>query len=114
MPTIFVICLEENYTIDRFDQIKPETGKSMVKFESQVDTASETVVAKDNAAESVGAMSMNQMSGGDRSKTNCGWCNTDSHSSHGFEAEVRKKLCKAWGNRCDKCGNENHVKLISI
>ena len=66
MQTIFVLCLEENYTIEIFDQIKPETGKSTVKFESLVDAASEIVVAKDNAAESVGAMSMNQMSGGDR------------------------------------------------
>ena len=27
-----------------------------------------------------------------------------------IEVEVRKKLCKAWGKRCDKCGGENHVK----
>ena len=41
---------------------------------------------------------MNQMSGGDRSKSNCGWCNTDLHSLHGFEAEVRKSSVKPGGS----------------
>ena len=66
MSTIFVLGLEDNYARERLYQIKPETGKSTVRFESLVDAASEIVVAKDNAAESVRAMSMNQMSGGDR------------------------------------------------
>ena len=44
--------------------MKPATGDSTVNFENLVDAASEIAVAKDNAAESGGATSMNQMSGG--------------------------------------------------
>ena len=50
MSTIFVLGLEDNYTRERLYQIKPETGKSTVKFESLVDAASEIAVAKENAA----------------------------------------------------------------
>ena len=90
-------------------QIKPDTGKSTVNFGNLVDAASEIAVAKDNAAESVGDLSMNQISGGDKSKSRCGYCSTDFHNSSGFLTEARKKLCKAWGKKCDTCGLENHI-----
>ena len=66
MSTIFVSGFEDNYTRDRLYQIKLETCKSTVRFESLVNVAYEIGVAKENAAESVRAMSINQMSGGDR------------------------------------------------
>ena len=65
MSTIFVVGFEDIYTRERLYQIKPETGKSTVRIESLVDVASEIGVAKENAAESVRAMSINQMSEGD-------------------------------------------------
>ena len=79
-------------------------------FESLVDAASENAVAKDNAAESAGMPSMNQVSGGERTRAKCGYCNTDLHSPNWFEAEVRKKLCRAWGKICEQCGRENHIR----
>ena len=80
-----------------------------MNFGNLVDAASEIAVAKDNAAESVGALSMNQISGGDKSKSRCGYCKTDSHNSSGILTEARKKLCKAWDKKCDTCGLENHI-----
>ena len=52
---------------------------------------------------------MNKTSGGDKSKSKCGYCNTGSHNSSGFLTEARKKLCKAWVKKCDKYGLENHI-----
>ena len=75
-------------------QIKPDTGKSTVNFGNLVDAASEIAVAKDNASESVGALSMNQISGGDKSKSRCGYCKTDSHNSSGILTEARKNYAK--------------------
>ena len=46
--------------------MKPDAGKSTVNFGKLVDAASEIAVAKDNAAESGGAVSMNQITGGDK------------------------------------------------
>ena len=67
--------------------------------------------AKDNVAEarntSVCAMS------GDKNKTNaiCGFCNNTSHNANGFSEEVRKKLCKAFGQTCNKCQKINHLSV---
>ena len=109
MSTIFVLGLEDSYTRERLYQMKPDAGKSTVSFGKLVDTASEIAVAKDNAAESSGSVSMNKTSGGDKSKSKCGYCNTGSHNSSGFLTEARKKLCKAWVKKCDKYGLKNHI-----
>ena len=61
MSTIFILGLEDSYTRERLYQIKPDNGKSTVRFKSLVDAASEIAVAKDNAAESMGSASMNQV-----------------------------------------------------
>ena len=68
MSTIFVLGLEDSYTRERLYQMKPDAGKSTVSFGKLVDSASEIAVAKDNAAESSGSVSMNATSWGDKSK----------------------------------------------
>ena len=94
MSTIFVMGLGDNYTRERLYQMKTDAGKSTVNFGKLVDAASEIAVAKDNAAESGGSVTMNKTSGGDKSKSKCGYCNTDFHNSSGFLTEARQKLSK--------------------
>ena len=104
MSTIFILCLEDTFTQEQLYQLKPEVGKTTVSFEKPMDAASEISIAKDNVVEarntSVCAMS------GDKNKTN----NT-SHNANGFSEEVRKKLCKAFGQTCNKCQKINHLSV---
>ena len=94
MSTIFVLGLEDSYTRERLYQIKLDLRKSTVRFESLVNAASEIAFAKDNATESVGSSSMNQMSGGEKPKSKCCFCNTESHNSSEFLADARKNIAK--------------------
>ena len=64
--------------------MKPDAVKSTVNFGTLVDKASEIAVTKDNAAESCGAVTMNLTTRGDKSKSRCGYCNTDFYNSSEF------------------------------
>ena len=96
MSTIFIFCLEDVYTRKQLFQLKPLGEMTTVTFEKLISTASEIATAKDNVAKALNTT----ISGisGDRNKTViCGFCN-----SSGFTEEVRKKLCKAWGQSCNE------------
>ena len=109
MSSIFILGLEDSYTKEKLFQLKPTGNNSTVAFDVLVKAASEIQEAKDNCQES-GSSSVNQVSGGERSKKEkeCFNCCTTSHNEQGFSREVRKKLCKALDATCGKCKKVGH------
>ena len=109
MSSIFILGLEDSYTKEKLFQIRPTGDNSTVAFDVLVKAASEIQQAKDNCQES-GSSSVNQVSGGEKSKKEkeCFNCCTTSHNEQGFSREVRKKLCKAFDATRGKCKKVGH------